>query len=47
MLVLMQQRDQSNMKGEIVSDSGNEVGLEVPEKYWEAQTRFGSVKRYC
>ena len=36
MLVLMQQGDYSNMTDEVVSDSGSEVGTEVPEEYWEA-----------
>ena len=32
MLSLMQ----SNMTNEVVSDSGSDVGLDVPEEYWEA-----------
>ena len=45
MLVLMQQGDQSNMKDEVVSDSGSEVTLEVPKQYWEEQARLESIEK--
>ena len=33
------------MKDKVMSDSWSEVDLEVPEKYWEAYKRIGSIEK--